>query len=153
MKRILTLCLVCLLLTGGNCFAKEYDLANMNSTELYDLMSLIDDELNANHKASSAQKSAVEKQIKDVVESFYGDDNVSWAWVDYSYTREWDFFTIETHADIKKQDGGESRYDIYGEVVANGSDYQTVYVKVGTEVLLDEETQASAIRESYPCSE
>lgn len=138
MKRIIALCLVLVILAVGSCFAEEYDLESKTSSELNALKDMIDDELNAHHKATSDQKSAVEAEIKGYVESYFGVDNVSWAWVDYSYSREWDFFTMETHADIKKPDGGKAQYDIYGEVIADGSDYQTVYVKIGTEVLLDE---------------
>lgn len=138
MKRILALFLIFLLGTGGLCLAKEYDLENMNSIELNELKGLIEDELNANHQANSTQKTAVQNAIVAYVESIYGEDNVSWAWFDYSYTREWDFFTMKTHADIKKQDGGKAQYDIYGEVIASSGNYQAVYVMVGTEVLLDE---------------
>lgn len=138
MKRIIALCLVLVILAGSHCFAEEYALENMNSSELNELMNMIDDELSAHHRATSDQKSAVEAEIKGYVESYFGADNVSWAWIDYSYSREWDFFTMETHADIKKPDGGKAQYDIYGEVIADGGNYQTVYVKIGTEVLLDE---------------
>lgn len=142
MKRILILCLICSLIISGHCFAKEYDLENMNSIELNDLMDLIDDELRANHKANSDQQSAVQDEIVAFVESFYGEDNVSWAWFDYSYSREWDYFSMTTHADIKKQDGGKAEYDIYGEVLADGDDYQVIYVKVGSEILLDERSSS-----------
>lgn len=138
MKRILILCLICSLIISGHCFATEYDLENMNSVELNDLINLIDDELRASHKANSNQQSAVQDEIVAFVESFYGEDNVSWAWFDYSYSREWEYFSMSTHADIKKQDGGKAQYDIYGEVLADNGDYQVIYVKVGSEILLDE---------------
>lgn len=76
------------------------------------------------------------------VESFYGEDNVSWAWFDYSYSREWDYFSMTTHADIKKQDGGKAQYDIYGEVLADDGNYHVIYIKVGSEVLLDERSSS-----------
>ena len=138
MKRIIVLCLVLVFLVGSHCFAEGFDLESMNSSELNELSHMIDDELAANHEATSDQKSAVEEEVKDYIESYYGEDNVSWAWIDYTYSREWDFFTMETHADIKKPDGGKAQYDIYGEVIADNGTYKTVYVKVGTEVLLDE---------------
>jgi len=138
MKRILTVGLVFVLLFCEVCFAVGFDLENMSSSELQELKNMIDDELNANHEASSEQKDAVETAIEGYVESIYGADNVSWAWIDYTYSREWDFFTMKTHADILKQDGGKAEYDIYGEVIVDGSDYTVIYVEVGTEVLLDE---------------
>lgn len=138
MKRAFTLCLVWILVAGSICFAAEYDLENMTTAELNELRGIVEEELSENHEPSSSQKSKIDDTVKGFIESYYGEDNVSWAWIDYSYTREWDFFTMETHADIKKQDGGKAEYDIYGEVVANGNSYQVVYVEVGTEVLLDE---------------
>lgn len=142
MKRILILCLVCSLLISGHCLAKEYDPQNMNSVELNELKDLIDDELRASHKANSDQQAAVKDEIVSFVEGFYGADNVSWAWFDYSYSREWDYFSMTTHADIRKQDGGKAQYDIYGEVLAVNDHYQVIYVKVGSEVLFDERSSS-----------
>ena len=73
-----------------------------------------------------------------VEDCYGGSSNVNWPWFDYSYTQEWDFFTITTRAEITKRDGGKASYNLFGELYLTDSRYTIVYVKVGNEVLLDE---------------
>lgn len=117
---------------------RKIDLPNMTSAELEALKEEINEELSANHKTNSSQQSAVETVTKAFVENEYGEDNVSWAWFDYTYTKDWDFYTLETHADITKHDGGKAEYPVYSEVIASSSDYQVVYVKIGEEEIYNE---------------
>lgn len=138
MKHFFSLFLVFLLALQACCYAAEYDLPNMTSAELNELKKQINDELALDHDPSSDQCSAVRDSITKYVEDYYGADNVSWAWFDYSYTREWDFFTMSTHADIRKQDGGKAEYKVYGEVIVDNGTYVTVFTEIGTEVIFDE---------------
>ncbi len=117
---------------------KKYDLPNMTSSQLEALKDEINEELSANHKTTSDQESAVEAAVKAFVENEYGTDNVEWAWFDYTYTKEWDFYTMATHADITKHDGGKAEYAVYSEVVLSGDNCQVVYVKIGEEELYNE---------------
>lgn len=126
------------LLFGSICYADNYDLPNMTVTELNELKNTIDEEIKTNHAPTDAQESEVEKASKSFVEAQYGEDNVSWAWFDYTYTKDWDFYTFKTHADITKQDGGKAQYDVYTEVVANGDSYQVVYAKIGEEEIFND---------------
>lgn len=119
------------------CFAKDYDFSNMTVSELEELKEKIDDEIKKNHSLDSEEKSSVKEAVVDAVEDEYGEDNVNWAWVNYTYTKDWDYYTLKTHADIVKQDGGKAKYDIFGEVVANGSKYKVAYLKVGNEELIN----------------
>lgn len=130
------------LLFGSTCYADNYDLPNMTVTELNELKNTIDEEIKANHSLTSDQESSVESASKSFVEAQYGEDNVSWAWFDYTYTKDWDFYTFKTHADIKKQDGGKAQYDVYSEVVANGDSYQVVYAKIGEEEIFNDRARA-----------
>lgn len=119
-------------------YADNYDLSNMTTAELKELKSTIDEEIEANHEPSSGQKSSVEDVTKAYVEAEYGEDNVSWAWFDYDYTKDWDFYTLSTNADITKHDGGKAKYPVYSEVVANGDDYKVAYVKIGEEEIYND---------------
>ena len=138
MKRRVPILVAFILVLLSCCYAEEFDLPNMNSSELYELRDRIDTLLKTQHRPTSDQESAVEDAIKKFVEEYYGEENVSWAWFDYTYGREWDFFTMKTHGDVKKKDGGKAEYDIFGAVVANGKEYEVVYVQIGTEVILDQ---------------
>lgn len=118
-------------------YADNYDFPNMTKAELEEVRESITEEIKANHTPNSSQETAVEEITKEFVEAEYGTDNVSWAWIDYTYTKDWDFYTMSTHADITKHDGGEARYNVYSEVIASDDAYHVVYVKIGNEELLN----------------
>lgn len=123
------------------CYAKDYDFSNMTVSELEKLKDKIDDEIKKNHSLDSDEKSSVRGAVEKVVEDEYGEDKVDWAWVDYTYTKDWDFYTLKTHADIEKKDGGKAKYDIFGEVVANGSKYKVAYLQIGNEELINKRAE------------
>jgi len=122
---------------GTTSYAADLSLKNMTTAELENLMEAIKEEISKNHKTSSEQMTGVREAVEAYVETEYGEENVEWAWFDYTYTREWDYFTMETHADIKMHDGGTAEYDVFGEVVAVGEEYQVVYVKIGEEEIFN----------------
>lgn len=144
MKRLWLVCIIICIFLTSTCLAEEYDLQNMTAAELNALRSQINAEIKENHEPTSAQESSVKDAFKAYVEDFYGTENVSWAWIDYTYSREWDFFTIKTHADIKKQDGGKAQYDLYGELYLTNDIYEVVYVQIGTEAILDQRSEKIA---------
>lgn len=123
------------------CYAETYDFANMTLDELNNVKSLIDKEIDLNHYANSDQRASIDKVTKSYVEDKYGKDNVDWAWFDYTYTRDWDFYTLKTHADIRKHDGGKAQYDVYSELFEVNGVYRLVYLTIGTEVLIDLRSQ------------
>ena len=137
MKRVITILLTCFLCINVFSLAEGIDLSNMTLAELEDLEKRIESEIETNHEASSDQKEKVDKAVMGFVEEYYGEDNVDWAWFDYTYTKDWDFYTLTTNADIKKEDGGTAEYDVYGEAFCVESVYQVVYIKIGNEVLYD----------------
>lgn len=138
MKRVLLAFVLVMIFAFEPCLAAEYDLPNMTSEQLSELKETINAQLQEDHELSSTQQSTVENIIKNYVQTCYGEDNVSWAWFDYTYTREWDYFTMKTHADIRKDDGGKAEYDVYGEVVLNVGSFELAYVQVGAEVIFDQ---------------
>lgn len=119
------------------CYAKEYDFSNMTVKELEEVKGEIDKEINSNHTPSSDEKTAIRDILAEAVEKEYGEDNVSWAWLNYNYTKDWNFYTLSTHADIKKSDGGKAKYDIYCEVVKDDGKYKTAYIRIGNEELIN----------------
>lgn len=132
------LVLLTLLMSCSFCFAETYDFANMTLSELTAVKKQIDDEIDRNHSASSSERNAIDDVMKKFVENQYGGkDNISWAWIDYTYTKDWNFFTYKTHADIKKA-GVKAQYDIYSELIYDGSNYQIVYAKVGNDEIVNQ---------------
>lgn len=141
MRQFISLLLVVTITLSLICLADEYDLPNMTYNELRALTNQINEQIRLNHDATSSEKTMVESTLKTYVEDLYGTDNVSWAWIDYSYTKEWNYFTIATHADITKPDGGKAKYDIAGSIFRKGNEYIPVFIKIGNDVVMDERTK------------
>lgn len=140
MKRYFAICLMVFVLFTGTCLADGYDLANMTTQQLNQLKSDISEQLDANHEATSSERSRIESAVKTYVEDYYGSNNVSWAWFDYSYTKEWDYFTISTHADVKK--GNEkTRCDIFADIFRSNDEYQIAYLTVGNDEIIDQRNE------------
>lgn len=136
MNRLVVFCLILVFLFFGTCLADGYDLANMTTEQLTQLKNDINKQLDADHKVTSSEESCIDSAVKSYVEDYYGSDNVSWAWFDYSYTKEWDYFTLSTHADVKK--GNEkTRCDIFADIFRSNDEYQIVYLTVGNDELID----------------
>lgn len=136
MKRYLVMILIVIVCCAGACLADGYDLTNMTTQQLNELKGNINKELDANHDATSSEESRVESAVKTFVEDYYGANNVSWAWFDYTYTKEWDYFTMSTHADVKR--GNEtSRCDIMADVFRLNDEFKIVYLIVGNEEIID----------------
>lgn len=130
------------MLISSPCYAENYDFQNMSAEELKAVEQQIEDELKANHELTSDEEDAVLDAVKAYVENEYGEDNVDWAWIDYTYTKDWNYYTVTTHADITKHDGGKAQYDVVGDVFATDNNYQVVYVKIGEEELLNDRATA-----------
>jgi len=141
MKLIVTMGMMFLLSFTTVSMAENYDFPNMSLSELNEVKGIIEDEIKTNHNPSSAETSAVEEATKSYVEGEYGEDNVDWAWFDYTYTKDWNFYTLSTHADITKADGGKAQYNVYSEVFAVNDNYQVVYVKIGEEEILNKRSE------------
>ena len=140
MKRYFIVCLIAFVLFTGTCIADGYDLEDMTTQQLNQLKSDINKQIEANHEATSSERSRIESVVKTCVDDYYGSDNVSWAWFDYTYTKEWDYFTMSTHADIKK--GNEKiRCDIFADVFRSNDQYQIAYLMVGNDELVNKRNE------------
>lgn len=82
--------------------------------------------------------------MKENIEEFYSNKGyeVSWAWFDYDYTREWNLYTLTTPINYKNdQDSGDAL--VYAEAYPIDSEYALVYLSSGDDIILDK-------RESLP---
>lgn len=124
--------------------ASGIDLFTMTEEALENLKEDVSDELKENHKPESGIKDAVLDLVKENIEEFYSNKGyeVSWAWFDYDYTREWDLYTLTTRIDYKNdQDSGDAL--VYAEAYPVDSEYELVYLSSGDDIILDK-------RESLP---
>ena len=124
--------------------ASGIDLFTMTEEALENLKEDVSDELKENHKPESGIKDAVLDLVKENIEEFYSNKGyeVSWAWFDYDYTREWNLYTLTTPINYKNdQDSGDAL--VYAEAYPIDSEYALVYLSSGDDIILDK-------RESLP---
>ena len=141
MKRIYSILLFLFAFTFSFAFAEDYS-DNLLSLPLAELENLQQDIVNAKgryHSPDHTHKDDVLNATEKLVESHFSKKgiDISWAWVNYSYTREWDFYTLQTHIDY--EDGaGKHKPDVYSEVLFEKEEPVVYYLSVGKDVLVDQ---------------
>ena len=127
--------LIALFVNNIYVYAAENDLSKLKSEELRLLKDEISEVIEKYHTPKSEIKDEVLNTVKNDVESYAKEKNiedVSWAWIDYDYTREWDFYTLDTHADF---DGDQN--DVYAELYPENGKYSIYYLLIGKEVIVN----------------
>ena len=124
----------------------QEDLSGLTYTELVKLISDIDAEIKADHEISSAQRDHVLDAVKRTTEACFQQDGLSisgWAWFDheYTYTKDWDHYTLKTHVDYKDKNNRSQQAVIYGEVRFQSNEYVAIYLSVDGKVRMDEKDQ------------
>lgn len=110
----------------------------MTLEQLNQLKAAIDDEIRINHTPDNVGKEAILDATKDIVEKAFADRGitVSWAWVDYKYTKDWDSYTLATHIDYYDASSTKVKPDVYAEGNVVDGICNLTFVQVGDEVLL-----------------
>lgn len=132
------LVLVCIF-TGALAEGVDVDLSELTLEQLNAFSADIDAEIKLHHRPDSNTESAVLSATQDVVESYFSEQGIeiSWAWVDYEYSREWDFYTLSTHIDYRDALDEKHKPDVYAELFPENGEYVVYYLLVGTEVLVN----------------
>ncbi len=117
---------------------EEFELSSMTLEQLNQLKAAIDDEIRINHTPDNVAKEAILDATKDIVEKAFADRGitVSWAWVDYKYTKDWDSYTLATHIDYYDASSTKVKPDVYAEGNVVDGICNLTFVQVGDEVLL-----------------
>lgn len=115
------------------------DLSTLSLQELNTLKVAIEKEIEKNHQASSEEKDKILAAVKRDVEAYFSNINIeiSWAWLNYEYTKDWNFYTLKTHIDFKDSAGDKQKPDVYAEVFNASGTYKVHFLQVGTEILFD----------------
>lgn len=135
MKRILALIVALVCCIGTARAANTIALEEMSRSELLTLQEAITQELKQNHETSSEERDKILEVTKQATEAYFSRFNISisWAWLNYEYTKDWNFFSIKTHVDFKDGNGDKQKPEVYGEVYQTNEGYQLIYLKVGDE--------------------
>lgn len=117
---------------------EEFELSSMTLEQLNQLKAAIDDEIRINHTPDNVGKEAILDATKGIVEKAFADRGitVSWAWVDYKYTKDWDSYTLATHIDYYDASSTKVKPDVYAEGNVVDGICNLTFVQVGDEVLL-----------------
>lgn len=123
---------------------EDFELSNMTLEQLNQLKAAIDDEIRINHTPDNVGKDAILDATKSIVEKTFADRGitVSWAWVDYEYTKDWDSYTLATHIDYYDASNTKVKPDVYAEGNVVDGICNLTFVQVGDEVLLSSSSPA-----------
>lgn len=117
----------------------DIDLTVMNSDGLDQLIEDVDKAVSLYHTPDDAGKKLALAATQENVESYFRNQDivVSWAWINYTYTRSWNLYTVNTHIDYKDKKDKNVKSDVYSEVFNDGNGFTVYYLKVGNDVILD----------------
>lgn len=142
MKKTLFSLFLVLLIIVLPCLAESTLQLDLSKTSHYYLdlfVDEIDTVINKYHKTSSVLESELLAAVKTTVASHFINQgiDISWAWFDYTYTKEGDYCTLTTHIDYRDSNGKSQSPSVYAELFPNDNAYEIYYLLVGEEVLID----------------
>lgn len=116
------------------------NLSTISRTQLYELSELIYGEMSENHTPQANVSDWVLYLVKLEVEQHFSQQkiDVSWAWSEYEYTRDWLFYSLMTHIDYKDSQGVKQKPDVYAEVYPKAGRYALYYLSIGDQTLIDD---------------
>lgn len=139
MKMVAVLLAITLMFSVALAEDTQIDLTELTLVQLNEFKDGIDAEIKLHHKSESSTESVVLNTVKEVVKSHFAEQGIeiSWAWVNYTYTRDWDFYTVSTHIDYRDAANEKQKSNVYAELFPENSEYAVYYLLVGTELLIN----------------
>ena len=132
----------CAIMESKSVIPGQEDLSKLTYIDLLQLQNDISADYEAYHTPTDSQKSNVLSVTKDATQRYYAKKNIeitSWAWYDseYTYTKDWDFYTLKTHLNYKDGNKKNKKVIIYAEIFNNNGRYNVSYLKADNTVILD----------------
>lgn len=120
----------------------EEDLSLLTYKELVQLQADIAEAYKEYHVPTETQQKSVLKATQDAAKNYYDKNGMEisgWAWYDreYTYTRDWDFYTLNTHLDYKNKQRKSHQAKIYAEIYEENGKYAVAYLTADNIVILD----------------
>lgn len=132
------------------------DISSLTYKQLLQLKADLSETYNLYHIPSDEQKKAMLKAAQEAAENYYkkkGNEVSGWAWYDheYTYTRDWDFYTLRTHLNYKDDRKRNHQAKIYAEIYCEKGRYVVAYLETdGTPVLDNRSTYQGALWLTQP---
>lgn len=117
----------------------KYNLETMTRDELTALQEAVAAEIKNNHQTNSTEEEKISALVKREVESHFSKQGIeiSWAWLNYQYTKDWHLYSLTTHIDYKDTQNKKQKPDVYAETYDVGDSYLLIYLKIGEEQIID----------------
>ena len=124
---------------------------NLTTLTYMELQALADDIATASktyHVPSKDEQKAVLAATQKVTEKHFADKGLKvsgWAWYDseYSYTKDWDFYSVKTHLDYKDSNNKSKKSNVYSEVYDQDNIYTVIYLEIDDTAVLDKRSDNS----------
>ena len=129
--------------------ATNIDLSTYTVEQLDNLSRKAQREIDQNHTASKSVASIVLTATKLELEQYClrkGIEITSYAWYDneYTYLRDWDYYSLETHVDYKTgSSSSQQSSKLFSHVCCIDNHYELVYLRLGGDVLFDKRSELS----------
>lgn len=128
----------CFLWTVG--CAVEFDFTSLSAYELNQLGADVESAREKYFiKITSAEENAVLQVVKDATEEHFSAQgiDISWAWVNYTYTREYSLLKVSTHIDYRDANNQKHKDEVQGEAYLVDGKYELVYLNIENTVIID----------------
>lgn len=142
MRRVWMLALVLIITMTAIGQAEEWedvDFAALTQGELEGLAADVDSAIERYHGMDLTAGSEVLIEAKRAVESYFSRQGIpiTWAWVNYRFERDWNFYTLETHVDYRDANGVKRKPSVYAELFREDGGLELYYLRVGEETAID----------------
>ena len=126
--------------------AANLDLSKASVEELKNLKKQIEKEIKANHSPNSSGKKQCLEVTKNAVTEYLAHLNVklSWPWFDYSYTCDWDYYTLTTSVEYESDTVNKTGVKVYSETYPTNGKMQIVMLMINDEIVIDRRSELTA---------
>ena len=120
LKRTLGLLMLLLLCCSITAIAEveSIDLSFLTGDELHSFSAQTDEVIELYHEPDSEARETALSMTKEAVEEYFASQGIeiSWAWIDYTYTKDWDYYTLSTPVTYKDANKKKHELDVYAEL-------------------------------------
>lgn len=120
--------------------AAEFDFTSLSAYELNQLGADVESAREKYFiKITSAEENTVLRAVKDATEEHFSAQgiDISWAWVNYTYTREYSLLKVSTHIDYRDANNQKHKDGVQGEAYPVDGKYELVYLNIENTVIID----------------
>lgn len=123
------------------------NLSELSKDQLNELDKAVKGEIDTNHTPKGSINNKVKDLVKNRVEDYYNQNGIQFRWPlleSHSYTNDWGCYTETTNIIFKDDEGKDKKISIYAEIFPENDIYDVYFLKIGTEVIIDNRAQLAS---------